>query len=111
VITYKFNWTFTKTRKNADIPRDSSIRPPGEITDLCQTFVKLRTYTYIHARDVSLASAASSSALCGTRRGKFIYSRRSVFNPDARFDARLRETPDPKRSPCVRLYACTCAPC
>jgi len=66
--------------------------------------VKLRTYTYIHARDVSFASAASSSALCGIRRGKFIYSRRSVFNPDARFDARLRETPDPKRA----LRVCVC---
>lgn len=73
-------------------------RLAGEITDLCQTFVKLRTYTYIHARDVSLASAASSPVLCVEGywpRGKFIYSRRSVFNPDARFDARLRETSDP----------------
>lgn len=84
------------------------IRPPGEITDLCQTFVKLRTYTYIHARDVSLASAASSSALYGTRRGKFIYSRRSIFNPDARLDARLRETPDPERTLHVYVYMRVC---
>lgn len=64
--------------------------------------IHVHTYTYIHARDVSLASVASSSALCGTRRGKFIYSRRSVFNPDVRLDARLHETPDPERA----LHVC-----
>lgn len=46
-----------RERRSCPIPRDSSIRPPpGEITNLCQTFVKLRTYAHIHtyARCVSL---------------------------------------------------------
>lgn len=72
-------------------PRDSSIRPPGEITNLCQTFVKLRTYTRAYIREMCLSRVQVSSPLlaspCGTLcvsvpgRGKFIYSRRSVFNP------------------------------
>lgn len=67
----------------------------GSVPNVCEIE---DIHVYTRERRVSPASAASSSALCATRRGKFIYSRRSIFNPDARLDARLRETPDPRTS-------------
>lgn len=104
----KSSWTFNETEEIFHVPRDSSIRPPrgwnhGSVPNVCEIE---DIHVYTRARCVSRVGGFFTGILCVEGyRGKFIYSRRSVFNP--RFDARLRETSDPPERALYKVKANT----